>query len=97
MSLPLRHYAFPGLSIICTLKLVPEAKFRNITVNSIRNSTRIVQDDLIFTSFYLVVFLGIKRKKVLFSSLTLLCKIGWQAAVHFFLIQMSRKNLKKRI
>lgn len=58
-------HGFPRLSIFCTFKLVPEAKFRNNTWNDVSDRTRIVQDYLIFTSFYLVVFLGIKCKQVL--------------------------------
>uniref|UniRef100_A0A672TMJ4 Matrilin 2 n=1 Tax=Strigops habroptila TaxID=2489341 RepID=A0A672TMJ4_STRHB len=55
-------HTFPGLGIICTFKLVPEAKFRSVTMNNSSPSTRIELDDFIFTKLYLVVFLGVKCK-----------------------------------
>lgn len=58
-------HTFPRLNSFCTFRLVPEAKFGNNTWNDVSHRTRTVQDYLIFTSFYLVVFLGIKCKQVL--------------------------------
>lgn len=95
ISLPLTH--FQDLVFFCTFKLVPEAKFRNNTWNDVCHKTRIVQDYLIFTRFYLVVFLGIKSKQMLpffFFSFTLLYKISCRT---FFYTDLKKESVKKTL
>lgn len=96
ISLPLTH--FQDSVFFCTFKLVPEAKFRNNTWNDVCHKTRIVQDYLIFTRFYLVVFLGIKSKQMLpfffFFSFTLLYKISCRT---FLYTDLKKESVKKTL